>query len=175
MHYIHDLKDSYLTLQQAQQMDLFVNLVNAISSGALPHQQFWHGKAAYTGVLGPCVSLQLALDLIQNSVNSLQFCKCFSAIHAQMYCVVHATLDMWLQKNLQGGYMILQQVNAILAIPSRTTLQKIGYWGIQRKYYLGFINHTLDVACGLSDKGEHFVCSFDRKTLSVGSKGETIW
>ena len=69
------------TLQQAQQMDLFVNLVNAISSGALPTSNLaW--KSSLLGVLGPCVSLQLALDLIQNSVNSLQFCRCFLAIHA---------------------------------------------------------------------------------------------
>ena len=58
------------------------------------------------------------------------------------------------------------------AIPSRTMLQKIDI-GYPKEVPPGFINHTLDVASGLSDKGEHFVCSFDGKTLSISSKGET--
>ena len=51
-------------------------------------------------------------------------------------------------------------------------LQKIDI-GYPKEVLPGFINHTLKVASGLSDKGKQFVCFFNGKTLSISSKGET--
>ena len=129
----------------------------------------WHGKAAYTGVLGPCVStVGIRFDT--------EFSEFFTILQVlfgnsclNILCGPCHFGHVVTEKFMRGLYdPSTSECN--FAIPSRTMLQKIDI-GYPKEVPPGFINHMLDVASGLSEK-EHFV-SFDGKTLSISSKGET--
>ena len=158
-------------LQLAQQVDLFVNLVNAISSGALPTSNLAWKSSLYRGAWAMCKStVCIRFDT--------EFSEFFAILHVlfsnsclNVLCGPYHFGIVVAEKSTRGLYdPSTSECN--FAIPSRTTLQKIDI-GYPKEVPPGFINHTLDVASGLSDKEEHFVCSFNGKTLSIGSKGET--
>ena len=159
------------TLQQAQQMDLFVNLVNAISSGALPTSNLAWKSSLYWGAWATCkstVGIRFDTEFSEFfAILQVLFGKsCLNVLHGPCHFGHVVT-----EKSTRGLYdPSTSECN--FAIPSRTTLQKIDI-GHPKEVPPGFINHMLDVASELSDKGEHFVCSFDGKTLSISSKGET--
>ena len=159
------------TLQQVQQLDLFVNIVNAISSGALPTSNLAWKSSLYRGAWATC-----------KSTVGIRFDTEFSEFFAILQVLFGNSCLNVLHGPCHFGHVVTEKSTRGLydpstsecnfAIPSRTTLQKIDI-GYLKEVSPGFINHTLDVASGLSDKGEHFVCSFNGKTLSISSKGET--
>ena len=131
----------------------------------------WHGKAAYTGMLGPWVSTL-----------GIRFNTEFNEFFAILQLLFGNSCLNILLGPCHFGHVVTEKSTGGLhdpstsecnfAIPSQSTLQKIDI-GYPKEVPPGFINHTLEVASGLSDKGEQFVCSFDGKTLAIGSKGET--
>ena len=159
------------TLQQEQQLDLFVNLVNAISSGALPTSNLAWKRSLYRGAWATC-----------KSTVGIRFDTEFSEFFAILQLLFGNSCLNVLHGPCHFGHVVTEKPTRGLydpstsecnfAIPSRTTLQKIDI-GYPKEVPPGFINHMLNVASGLSDKGEHFVCSFNGKALSIGSKGET--
>ena len=159
-------------LKEAQQFDSFVNLVNAISSGALPTSNLAWKSSLYRGACAMCKStVGIRFDTEFNgffAILQLLFSNsCLNVLQGPCHFGHVVT-----EKSTRGLYdPSTSQCNFV--IPSRSTLQKIDI-GYPKEVPPGFINHTVEVASGLSDKGEQFVCSFDGKTLAIGSKGETM-
>ena len=159
------------TLKEVQQFDSFVNLVNAISLGALPTSNLAWKSSLYRGAWAMCKStVGIRFDTEFNeffAILQLLFSNsCLNVLWGPCHFGHVVT-----EKSTKGLYdPSTSECN--FAIPSRSSLQKIDI-GYPKEVPPGFINHTLEVASGLSDKGEQFVCSFDGKTLAIDSKGET--